>query len=354
MGEKKLRGKLIKLLGRKKKKKIDMSKIKKIYVPGGRIGDILLMTPLIYGVLNNIQDACIYIGAEEWSKPLLENQEGIVLQKEKYLRLKSNKKIGKMFNWFMFALENRNKFDLYLDFSDKQNFFHVFCLKILSPKYIFGIERKEKYGLKKDELEIFDKYIEVGNKDYSEVGTEVLEILGLKNYEKNYKIPELVIKKESLFKKDKFNIILNPYGAVEKRCLNDEKIKEIINLVISKIEQSKVYINADPNRYEKIESLVKSLKNDRVEVLPLEKNILEVSKRISECDLMISVDTGIVHIASTYNKPMICIYNSKNELKRFPPKGDNVQVILKDGESINNISLEELNVAIENIKLKGR
>ncbi|MGL5461028.1 MAG: glycosyltransferase family 9 protein, partial [Cetobacterium sp.] len=194
----------------------------------------------------------------------------------------------------------------------------------------------------------------VGNKDYSEVGIEVLEILGLKNYEKKYRIPEPIRIKESIFKKDYFNIILNPYGAVEKRCLNDEKILEIINLTTSKIEGSKVYINVDPNRYKKIQSLVKNLNNDSVEMLPLEKNILDVSKRISECDLVISVDTGIVHIASAHNKSMICIYNSKSELKRFPPKGDNVQIILKDGGSINNISLEELNVAIENMKLKGR
>lgn len=348
-----MRGKLIKLLSKKKKKKLDISKIKRIHVPGGRIGDIILMTPLIYGVLNNISDAQIYIRAEEWSKPLVENQERIILQNEKYPRLKSNKKIAKMFNWLMFSIENRNKFDLYLDFSDKQNFFHIFCLKVLNPKYIFGIERKEKYGLKKDELEIFDRYIEIGNKNYSEVGVEVLEILGLKNYEKNYKIPESSIKIESIFRRNNFNIILNPYGAVEKRCLNDKKIEEIINLTTSKIEKSKVYINVAPNRYDKIQKLVKNLNNDRVEILPLEKNILDVSKRILECDLVISVDTGIVHIASTYNKPMICIYNSKNELKRFPPKGDNVQIILKDNEDINNIAMNELNMAIENMKLKG-
>lgn len=349
-----MRGRLIKILGKKKREEIEISKIKKISVPGGRIGDILLMTPLIYGLLKNISDAYVYIGTEEWSKPLLENQERVILQTEKYPRLKSNKKIAKMFNHLMFSIENRKNFDLYLDFSDKQNFFHIFCLKILNPKYIFGIERKEKYGLKKDELEIFDRYIEVGNKNYSEVGTEVLEILGLKNYEKNYKIPELNIKKESIFKKDYFNIILNPYGAVEKRCLNDEKIEEIIKLTTSKIEKSKVYINVDPTKHDKIQNLIKNLNNDRVKILPLEKNILDVSRRISECDLVISVDTGVVHIASAYNKPMICIYNSKNELKRFPPKGDNVQIILKDNENISNISINELSIAIENMKLKGR
>lgn len=347
-----MRGKLIKILGKKKKQEIDISKIKKIWVPGGRIGDILLMTPLIYGILNNMSDTFVYTVAEKWSKPLIEGQERIVLQDEKYSKLKSNKKINKMFKQFMFAIENRSKFDLYLDFGDKQNFFHILCLKILNPKYIFGIERKEKYGLKKNELEIFDRYIEVGTKDYSEVGIEVLKILGLKKYDKNYKIPESNSKKNLIFEKDCFNIILNPYGAVEKRCLNDEKIIEIINLIISKIEKNKIYINIDPNRYEKIQNLVENLKNDKVEVLPLEKNILDVAKRVSQSDLIVSVDTGIVHIASTYNKSMICIYNSSSELKRFPPKGDNVEIILKDNENINAVTTEEINAAIENVKLK--
>lgn len=133
-----VRGFFIRLAGMKKKEKdIELKNIRRILIPGGRIGDMVCETPLFKN--------CPYLN-------VIETKRGSrFVHRVKILRILSS--------WYD-ALLKRKKYDLYFDFTSGLRFYSIFALKIMKPRYSVGVFREEKHGIKKDELTIFDKYIE--------------------------------------------------------------------------------------------------------------------------------------------------------------------------------------------------
>ncbi|MGL6121185.1 MAG: glycosyltransferase family 9 protein, partial [Fusobacteriaceae bacterium] len=152
-----MRGFFIRLIGHKKREEIKKENIKKIFFGSGRIGDYILKTPLIHA-LGKIEGIEITIETDGITSELIKYNPYI--KEMKILPQKKRKpiKILRIIERMKFAYQDRRKFDLYIDFGNDVNFFNILYVKILKPKYSIGCDRVEKYGIKKNELTIFDKY----------------------------------------------------------------------------------------------------------------------------------------------------------------------------------------------------
>lgn len=341
-----MRGFFIRLIGKKKREKFEPKKIYKILIPGGRVGDIVVKTPMLRELAKLNDNIKIDITVEKGCETLIINHPNIdkiiIGEKRKY-----KIKIFRIFDQLKEAFKLRNKYDLFFDFTRNPRFFHLLTLRIMNPKYLVGCYRMERFGIKKDELSIFDKYIDIKNEDHAvDINMKALDGFGIDNSNRRYELylGELEEKYKDYFNKDKINIVFNFLGSSQSRCLKEEDIEYFCKNIPKIGNKIELHILTIPRIYEQTKSKIDILKLKNVKLLPKIKDVLEAAAIIKYADMLFSVDTGVIHIASTYNIPIVAIYTEDREtLTIFSPKSEiNTVIVGKKEEYLKIINKEEV------------
>lgn len=253
-------------------------------------------------------------------------------------------KILRYINRIVFAIRNRNKYDVIISFENEINTFHLLWLKILNGKFLMSLNKKEKYGIKKEDIKIIDYYF----KDKQ----DILKKLGIDNINYNYKVylGEYEEVAKDYFDNSKINVIFNYIGSTENRVLKPKEVEDILKILV---EDSKIdlYVSSTPQKYHQTEEIVTNLNKDNLKVLPKTKNIFEISSYIKYSDIVVSVDTSLIHIASAYNKKILGFYlNNEELLKIVKPKCDNYFIVKsKCKERIEDLNLERIEDKFKNL-----
>lgn len=347
-----VRGLVIKLIGKKKRKEIKKENIKRIIIDGGRIGDIVVKTPMLEALAKLNSDIKIDISIVKGARDLVENIPYINEIIEDQSKPTRNK-IIKGYRELKGALKNRKKYDLYFDFTNNNRFIHILALKLMAPKYLIGRYRLEKFGIKKDELTLFDSYIDVKDDAHAvDINMDYLKPLGLHEESRKYKLylGKNERKYENYFEKDKVNIVFNHRASSEPRSLTLEQLKDLSFKLINLNKDIIVYIISVPSEYKILKELVDNLNIKNIKLLPKTEGIGEAAGLLKYSDMLVSVDTGLIHIASVYNIPIVGIYPlTENSAKLFEPKSERYEIVrgTKSGYTIEGVSLDKV---AENVK----
>ena len=349
----KFRGFLIKAIGSKKRKEINKDLVKKILIPGGRIGDIVCSTPFIREIHKIFPKAQMDIYLDKVTSPILEECPYInVITTEKSSRLVHKIKILRILFSYYDSFLKRGKYDLCFDFTNNMHIYNILSLRILNPRYILGAFRKEKYGIKKDELTIFTKYISNSKSSHiSDICLSFAEYFNPNIENRKYEIylGDKENKYEKYFNKEKINILFNYIGGAPQKILSLEEVRESCFKIIETNKNIVVYVMTLPNEYEKMTKEIKNWKEERIKLSVKTENILDAAALIKYSDILISVDTDVVHIASAFNIPVISIFpDNDNSIKYFSPKSDFSYVIkCEDKRYIKNFNKVEMQKIIE-------
>lgn len=350
----KLRGYFIKLVGNKKKKEnIDLKKVKRILLSSGRIGDIVCMTPFFRELKRNIPDVQLDIYLDKVVAPILKECPYInVIESERANRWVGKIKILRILNSFYNAYLKRKKYDLVFDFTNNIRFYHIFSLRILSSRYLIGIPKQRKFGIGEKELTIYDKYIDkFNNKHMRDICLRGVEVLGGKIKNKKYEIylGDLKNKYDNYFSKDNINIIFNYLGGTKNKNLSFDEVKESCQKIVQINKKIKIHIMTLPNQYDILKREIEEWSIENIEICSKTNNILEAASLIKNCDILVSVDTGVVHVASAFNVPVISIFpDNDNSIELFSPKSELSYVIkCEDRHYIKDF---DKNLMCENIK----
>ncbi|WP_427042339.1 glycosyltransferase family 9 protein [Fusobacterium sp. SB021] len=357
-----LRAFLIRLIGNKKKKEFDIKKIHRILIPGGRVGDIIVKTPMlrVLSKLNN--DVKIDISVEKGCESLVKYHPNInkILVSEKK---PSKIKIIKMLMGIISALKIRKKYDLCFDFTRNPRFFHLLTMRVLGARYLVGCYRTEKFGIKKDELTLFDKYIDMSNQDHAvDINMNALKDFGVDISNRNYELylGNLEEKYKNFFDKERINIIYNFLGSTPKRSLSEEDFNYFLKEIPKLDTKIVLYVLTIPSKYEEVKKLIEKLNKENIKILPKTESILEAAAILKYSDMLFSVDTGIVHVASVYNIPIVAIYTEdKSTLTIFAPKSKEHSIIVGKKEDFlrefdkNTVKNEILKMAKKVEKMKN-
>ncbi|MGL6115095.1 MAG: glycosyltransferase family 9 protein [Cetobacterium sp.] len=349
-----IRGLAIKLVGKKRREEIKKEKIKRVLISGGKIGDIIVKTPMLEALSKLNKDVKIDITVVKGAKCLVENIpyiNKVIEIDEKPTR----NKIIKGYRELIGALKNRKKYDLYFDFTNNCRFIHTLSLKLMSPKYLIGRYRLEKFGIKKDELTLFDSYIDVkGDAHAVDINMDYLKPLGLHKESRKYRLylGKNEKKYENYFEKNKMNIVLNHRASSEPRSLTLEQLKDLSLKLINLNKDIVVYIISVPSEYEILKDLVSKLDKENIKLLPKTEEIGEAAGLLKYSDMLVSVDTGLIHIASVYNIPIVGIYPlTENSAKLFEPKSERYEIVrgTKSGYTIEGVSLDKVVESVNKI-----
>ena len=268
----------------------------------GKIGDMIVNSLMFREIKKVYPDIKIGVIARGAAIDIIKDNPNVDRIYEYY---KDRKKIKDL------ALKiKEEKYDLLIDFSEMLRVNQMMLINLCRARINIGLDRKG--------WELFDLSIESG-KDFkwTEHITKrylaYLVRLGLKreNIDISYDIYLKNEKKyEIFFNKIKENkkLILNPYGASKHKSFSIETLENIITYLKGK--DIAIILTYFGDKYKELEFLEKKYKY--VYIPKKIESILDTAILIKKSDYIISPDTSIVHIASTFNKKMITVY---------PPKG---------------------------------
>ena len=268
----------------------------------GKIGDMIVNSLMFREIKKVYPDIRIGVIARGAAIDIIKDNPNVDKIYEYY---KDRKKIKDL------ALKiKEEKYDLLIDFSEMLRVNQMMLINLCRARINIGLDRKG--------WELFDLSIESG-KDFkwTEHITKrylaYLIKLGLKkeNIDVSYDIYLKDEKKYEVFFneiKESKKLILNPYGASKHKSFSIETLENIITYL--KDKDIAIILTYFGDKYKELEFLEKKYKY--VYIPKKIESILDTAILIKKGDYVISPDTSIVHIASTFNKKMITVY---------PPKG---------------------------------
>ncbi|GAA5106571.1 glycosyltransferase family 9 protein [Orbus sasakiae] len=200
-------------------------------------------------------------------------------------------------------------FDLIVDFSDMDGTIieRLKTLKILKYKHAISFNQNR--------TTLFDTNIIYSkNKHISDRMIYILHLLNIKvdNYYYELSIPEQVKQNVSLFLKESVNhnkiIIFNPFASEQSRSMSINQIYSLIDFLETLDDFTTIVFD--------MKNCIDFSKYRNVVPNKL-SSFIDAAELINRGDLILTVDTSIVHVARAFNKKLIAIYNNRLFNKRF-------------------------------------
>ena len=314
----------------KSKNILDMNKINSVLIlrDDNKIGDMIITTILFREIKKQYPHIKIFVLCGNSNKIILENNpyiDKIFISHNKFLK-----------DIFVYNKLRKYKIDLLIDFwpfGPKP--MHFFKLRTINSKFLLGI-CKQKYNIYDISVNI-DYNVEHISKIY--VG--ILNSLNIKNINTNYDIfldkkyedyAKTVIKRNG---NEKY-VFFNTHSASKWRSLSFDKIKEILKMLYK--HNFKIILNSQYN-----------IDNEQI-IVPRKDNFLYVLALVKYVDIILTINTSIIHAANAFNKQMIAIYNNDlmNEEKISqvwaPNYKNGIQLLAENGNisSVETSQIENL------------
>ncbi|MCO6524106.1 MAG: glycosyltransferase family 9 protein [Candidatus Schmidhempelia sp.] len=283
---------LIKFLFIRRYKQYNLESIKKILIiRNDRIGDMVATTGLIRNLA--ISGYEVYVSSRKQSLAIIKHNpyvKGVFIYDDSNIKnlYKSIKEARK--EKFDLAIETR--FNRFLDIHNL-----VFC-SFMRTNILAGFC---KSNISSFNLSI--NYYHPNNHVTSQL-IRILDLLDIRDKSVDY---ELFVSDDIKNKADSFLsnlnnkkkiVIFNPYGSQQERCMNDNHIKLLYNL-LEKTYQVILIGEAVKLNSLKLADEVKTFNST---------SVLDIIPLIEKADLVVSVDTAVVHIATCFNKKTLAFY----------------------------------------------
>ena len=147
-------------------------------------------------------------------------------------------------------------------------------------------------------------------------------------------------------------VFINAFAKTKKRCW---PMNNVIKLVGELRENDAFYnasfvVNVLPQDYEKFENLFKNLEAQKIFLFTAHCNFFQLPAIVSLCDLVISVETSVMHIAAALKVPVIALMRQKNP-EWIPYGVDEKNIILtkKRRDWVGKISVDEIVNVVESV-----
>lgn len=291
---------------------IDKSKIKKVLIcrPNGRLGNMLLITPLVEEVAKTFPSCKIDVFVKGFVAPIVfENYE--VVDKIIPLPKKPFKELIKYFK--VWTLIKKQNYDMVINV-DQNSSSGRLAVKFSNAKYKFFGNLPENVTLEHDDYEHIAKY-PVYNFRYflSQIGiedkNEPIALIDLKLSEAEIANGKQILDK--IIDPNKRTIAIFTFATGEK-CYNPEWWASFYTAL------KKEYPN---------ENIFEVLPVENVSQINFEaptfysKDVREIGSVLANVDVFVGADSGIMHLSSASKAPTIGLFSVSN-LKKYEPYGN--------------------------------
>jgi len=317
---KKLKAYLLRLLTKKKNLPFDLKKSKKVLIlKYDRIGDMVVTTPIFRELKNAYPNISISVLASEENKDVIRYNPYIdkiyINYKNSILRdLPTLLKLRKIF------------FDVCFELEHSVIPHAIFRLKIINPKKIISIHKDGRYGVKGSELQLYDYFTKKDKKShFGKIWLDTLIFFGVKPSNNKYDFFLSNIERDraknfisSLGNKIKIGI--NIEGSFPEKTIQKKELGQICRGLYSHCSNIVIVILASPHKISQKKKIISELGLDYVVPSYTTETIIDAAAIVEQLDLIITPDTSIVHIASSFDKPVVSIHeNNKDSFRLWSP-----------------------------------
>ncbi len=234
-----------------------------------KLGNYVFKTPLIRGLAKNGYE--VYVMASTMTEELALANPYIkgVIKDGSY-----KKKSINIFGNIILGIKNRKKFSIYIESTGNKQLREVLFMRILRAGKVIACQRR------KDDisLKLVDHEMKV-EKHARLTPLNALKILGIKE-EDYYGEVELL---EDKYKEEKFSkplVLFNWKGSKSATTLKEKEKKKVIEIL-------------------------RGIDEVQVREIRRERTTSDLCSLIRKASMVVTVDTGILHLASAYNIPTI-------------------------------------------------
>ena len=339
-----IKSKILILLTSKKSAEFDIKNAKNVlFFRYDRIGDMVITTPVFRELKLAYPDIKITVLASKIN-------QGVLLNNPYVDKIITNHK-----NHFFLDLPSllwlrRKKFDVCFEFDHSVIPHAIIRLKVIKPKKVISIKKEGRYGISGDELLMYDIFTDKLNKrHFRDIWLGVLKPFNINSKANNYDLfldNQLKVEAQNYIKKysPKFLIGINLEGAVNGKKITINQLYKICEGLYKNDKNIQIIVLSSPNNFQLVSQKVKKMSLNYVELSYRTDTILSVAAIIRELDLIITPDTSIVHIASTFNKPIVSIHeNNKYSYELFAPTSKLSRTVFSNSKnSLDGFSIDQL------------
>lgn len=303
-------------------------KIKIIIIRLGRIGDMILSTPIFFHLRSSYPNATIDVLGSRHNISILENNPSIdntfVYDKSplSFLKLASSLRA--------------NSYDILIEPKDHHSTESKLLSKMIKAKKSIGFNSNNNFT-----FDIDTSLFSEGKLSFLESNLASLEALSI---DVDYKSKPILFLNndelnffENLKLKPKSYFVLNPSASRKSKTFSNELILQLIKILQS--FNLELILISSPEDSDRVSQIADECNCSFVKT----KSIRQTFPLIKESKLVISADTSIVHIASSFNVPLIGIYKkNENELEKFKPLSEKYSIVFaEEGEFLESINSNE-------------
>ncbi len=318
--------------------------MKILIVQLGRIGDTILTTPLFKVIKENIPNVELHVLSGRNNYHVLVGHPSIdkvfIYGKKIFSSLK------------MFTDLRKIKYDFWIDIKDHYSNESMLFSKIGRAKIKIGFNRP---GKKIFDINPHEEYQNI-NEHYVEICLRNVKYLDI-NMDTRKIRPSLFTKSES-----EKNLIsfLNEQNIEDYYCINISATAPSRMLQMEKWDLLLEEVKKDGKNCvlvaaPKDNELVERICNKHAHVVYYQtKSIVDVFSVVKKCEAVLTVDTSVVHIASSFNKPQLCFYTYlPHKMAEFAPLSDVFKVVMGPNieDSVTDIKVEDVLKNYNEIKI---
>jgi len=308
---------LLRKITRKKIINFDIKNAKNVlFLRYDRIGDMVITTPVFRELKRQNPQIKISVLASKINQNVLQNNPYV---NEIFINSKKN-----LFKDLIVLVKLRKrKYDVCVEFDHSVVPHAILRLKIINPKKIISVFKEGRYGVKGQDLELYEYYTEkFQNAHIRDIWLNTLSPFGILPKSRKYDLfcNDSQLKKANSFISNfqkKLLIGINLEGAVPGKIITPENIEKICKKIYQVNNQVHFILISSPKKYNKIINLSKKMSLSCLTPSYKTEEVLDVAALIQKCNLIITPDTSIVHIASAFNIPVISIHENNEESYRL-------------------------------------
>ncbi|HEH9413605.1 TPA: glycosyltransferase family 9 protein [Aeromonas salmonicida] len=170
---------------------------------------------------------------------------------------------------------------------------------------------------------------------FQEKYTYLLNMLGLMDVDTTYIIPDVA--RDKVISGCDNSIIINPFGSTRYKSMSQGKVTELLTVLGQCFPTRHFALLSSPATREDAQKMINGCGANNVALLEGVNTIEDAIYCIRAANVVISVDTAIVHIAAGLKKPLIAIYPLHgNEFNQWLPSPSPLtKVIFSHSPGIN-------------------
>jgi len=274
------------------------------------LGDMVMSTAFIQAVKAQYPDATIDLIAKKGLDPLLDSfpQHGqrYIFSKEEYKGLTGAFKFGRQ-------VRSQKKYDLF------------FCLPDSFSSAVMGyaIAAKERVGFKKELRSISLTHAYQKKRNLHRVA-EYIDLLQ-QFIKKEIPVPAVQLLSQPSEKKDA--LIININSEAPSRRLPKEKAIQLIDTIRHKINNEIILIGSNKEKAFVDEVYASLVNKINITNKAGQTNLQELVSLMSSCPVMLTTDSGPVHVANALGVHTIVLFGAGNENNTAPYNTENRSII---------------------------